>query len=146
MKAFYRAAALAALALAVAIPASAGAAPKLKHFTLHLIGAPVSSTQNVYAVQDSRHGPGAAVQTITVNGSSGTDTFAVYYKNGSVITHDTFTLGAPDANGIVSITGHGSSVGKSGALKGARATYTFTGTDNSKTNVIQVTANATGNK
>ena len=145
-KAFYRAAVLGILALAVAIPASAGAAAKLKHFTLTLTGAPVSSTENVYAAQDSRHGPGAAVQMITANGTSGTDTDTVYYKNGSVVGHDAFTIGAPDANGIVSITGHGTAVGKSGALKGAKWTYTFTGTDNTKTNVLQVTVTGTGNK
>ena len=145
-KAFYRAAVLGALALAVAMPASAGAAAKQKHFTLMVIGAPVSSTENVYAVQDSRHGAGAAVQIVSINGTSGTDTITLYYKNGSVVGHNTFTIGAPDANGIIAITGHGTAAGKTGALKGAKWTYTFTGTLNSKTNVAQLSASATGNK
>jgi hypothetical protein len=147
MKTFYRGATAGALALVVALTSSAFAAtkPKKVHFTQTAIGAPVSSTEAVYATKDSVHGQGAAVQTTVINSTAtaGTDTTTSFFKNGSSVGHDTFTLTAPDANGVITVTGHGTSVGKSGTLKGHKATYTFTGTDNSKTNIIQVTITGT---
>jgi hypothetical protein len=147
MTRFLRAAAAGALALTVALAGSAAAATQHKkvHFTQTALGAPASATENVYATKDSVHGQGAAVQTTVVNSTAtaGTDTTTSFFKTGWSVSHDTFTLSAPDANGVLTITGHGTSVGKGGKLKGTKSTYTFTGTDNSKTNVIQVTITGT---
>jgi hypothetical protein len=134
--------ALLALGLgAVVLPAVAATGPTHKnvHFTSIADGAAISATESVLKVTDSRAGKGAGVQKITsLTATGGTDTTTVYYGNATAVSHDTFTLGAADANGVLPVTGHGHDVRGTGRLKHLTSTYTFVGTYDPKTTILHV--------
>ena len=91
----------------------------------------------VASVKNSLDGDGATVANIKLNGSSGTDTASRYTANGVGKYEEEFTLGAPDANGMIPITGSGKCVqGGTGAHKSEKCQYTYTGTLNPNTNVV----------
>jgi hypothetical protein len=117
------------------------AAKRHVHFTAKVVGAGISATQSTYKLHDSVFGNGAGVQTIKLNAtaSGGTDTETTYYGNATAKSKGTFKLGAPDANGILTVTGSGHDVSGTGLAKGLKSTYTYSGTINSKTSVIKVT-------
>jgi hypothetical protein len=127
--------------VAVGIPSVVAAPPhKLKHRNVHFTdvvdGASLSATEAVLKVHDSVAGDGAAVQKITsLSATAGTDVTHNYYKNASAVSHDSFTLSAPDADGVISVTGHGKDVSGTGLFRHIRSTYTFTGTFNTKTGI-----------
>lgn len=120
----------------------ASAAPKKeKEWTQTGTGASITKDDGsmilVASVENSLDGDGAAVANVTLNGSNGTDTATRYNANGVLKGEEEFTLGAPDANGMIPITGSGKCVqGGTGVHKGKKCKYTFTGTLNSNTNVV----------
>jgi hypothetical protein len=124
---------------------ASAAAKKHVHFTSHVVGASISATQATFKLHDSVFGNGAGVQTVKVNaaGTGGADTETTYYGNGTAKSKGTFKLGAPDANGILPVTGSGHDISGTGKAKGLRSSYTFTGTINSMTSVITVTLKGT---
>lgn len=75
---------------------------------------------------------GAAVATITLNGTHGTSTAIGYFANGVRRSKETFTV-ATDATGMATLTGSGTCTGGTGFWKHAKCSYTLTGTTNTKT-------------
>lgn len=118
---------------AVWVPA-AGAAPKGQHFTRTLLGAVVSANENVYDFRGPGGYRGAAVQLVKLNstGTAGTDKVTLFDGKGTIVSADKFTVGKPDANGIVTITGTGRSISGTGIYKHLTETYSFAGTENTK--------------
>ena len=127
-----RRALLAVISIAtLSIPVIASAAGKRQiHFTSKVLGAGISANQAAYKIHDSHFGDGAGVQTVKANGSGGTDTEITYYGNAIAKSRGTFTLGAPDANGIARLTGAGHDIAGTGKAKGLKSTYTYSGTFN----------------
>jgi hypothetical protein len=118
-----------------------GAAKSEKQWTQTGTGASITKDDGsmllVASVKNSLDGDGAAVANVKLNGSSGTDTATRYQANGVVKGEEEFTLGAPDANGMIPITGSGKCVqGGTGVHKGEKCKYTYTGTLNPNTNVV----------
>ena len=132
---------LAVAALAFGATAGAKGTRSVK-FTDTVVGASISDTQSAMSLHDSRLGNGAAVQTIKVTASGGTDTTVAYFKSGSATSTDTFTIGQADANGNAPLTGTGKDVKGTGKLKGVTSTYTFSGTYN--INTTRFTVKLTG--
>jgi hypothetical protein len=135
-----RKALLAIIAIAgLSVPVIASAAGKRHvHFTSKVVGAGISANQAAYKIHDSHFGNGAGVQTVKVNGLSGSDTEITYYGDATAKSKGTFTLGTPDANGIATLTGSGHDVSGTGKAAGLRSTYTYTGTFNTKTGMFNV--------
>ncbi len=131
----------AVMAAAVALP-SAVAAPAMRHKHIHftdtIVGAGISADRSVFSIHDSIHGSGAGTQTVTPSGSGGSDTEIVYYGNATASSRGTFTVGAPDANGIASLSGSGHDVGGTGILRHLSSSYTYAGTINTKTGVFRI--------
>lgn len=127
----------AACAAAAAVPALA-AAPRLAHRNVHFTdvvdGAAISAKEAVLKVHDSVAGDGAGVQRITsLTATGGADVTTIYYRGATAVAHDTFTFGPADANGVLTVTGHGKDVSGTGLFRRIRSTYTFTGTFDTKT-------------
>ena len=138
--------AIAALTVPVVAVATAGAAGKKHiHFTTTASGALISGTQAVYKVHDTLFGNGASVQTTKSNaaGTGGTDSETTYYAHGSARSKGIYKLSAPDANGIIKITGTGHDVGGTGAAAGLKSSYTFSGTLNTKTLLLKIVLKGT---
>ena len=134
-----------ALTLAVGFTSVASASTiKTRHVTFTFLGASVSSNENVYDVRGSGF-RGAAIQIVKANktGTAGTDTATVYDGHGTTVSADSFTLSAPDKNGVITITGSGHFVRGTGRYAHVSGHYTFAGTDNTKANLIKVTATGT---
>ena len=123
---------IAIAALAFGTTAGAKGTRSVK-FTDTVVGASISDTQSAMSLHDSRLGNGAAVQTIKVTPTGGTDTTVAYFKSGSATSTDTFTIGQADANGNAPLTGSGKDTKGTGKLKGMTSTYTFSGTYNINT-------------
>jgi hypothetical protein len=105
---------------------------------------PDGSFLTVLSVKNSMDGAGAVVSMSKLNGSSGTDTATRYQENGVQRFAESFTLGTAGANGLIPITGHGKCVGPgTGVHKHERCTYTFTGTLNATTEVVNDTVTGT---
>jgi hypothetical protein len=136
---------IAIASLAIPVLASAAGKRHTRHiqFTSTVVSAGISSTEAVYKVHDSHFGDGAGVQTLQVTGSSGTDTEMTYYGNATVSANGSFTIGAPDANGIAPVNGSGHDISGTGKAKGVKSTYTYSGTLNTKTGVVSVTLTGT---
>ena len=131
------------VAIAIAAPALAATtrtAHKRVHFKESLVGASISSSQAVYMLHGSLGGDGAAVSTST---SDTTDTGVAYYVGGSVVFRDTFTISAPSPQGIATITGTGHDFGGTGRFKHIHSSYSFTGTDDTKTGVMTISLEGT---
>ena len=91
----------------------------------------------VAAVKNSLDGDGATVATLTLNGSSGTNTATRYQANGVQRFEESFTLGAADANGLIPYNGSGKCTGPgTGVHKNEKCSYTYTGTLNPATQVV----------
>jgi len=88
----------------------------------------------VYAIKNSVDGEGATVSTLDTN--AGTIDSTRYTAGGVLTGKETFTLGAPDANGMVPVSGSGKRTGGKGAFKNNKCSYTFTGTLNPQTTVV----------
>jgi hypothetical protein len=137
------------LAVAVGLP-GASAATK-KPFTQDLVGAQIGGTAIksvfAYSVKDSASGEGAGVQHTNVSGTgfplTGTDTSVFYFTHGLQRTKDSFSLAAPDANGISAVTGKGTCTTGTGAFKTQKCSYTFTGTYDTKTTVAKIKVKGT---
>ena len=119
----------------------ASSAPDKEKWTQTFIGASITqddgSMLTVGSVDNSLDGDGATVAKVTLNGNRGTDTATRYTANGVFKGEEEFALGAPDASGMVPITGSGKCVqGGTGAHKGAKCNYTFTGALNPNTNAV----------
>lgn len=129
---------LVALALPLSVSAVAAAKTKTIHFKATLIGAQVSSTENVYDVR----GPvrGALIQLVKENstGTGGTDRATAYYGIGTVVSADRFTNSLPNASGIATIKGSGRFVRGTGFYKHVGGKYTFSGTLNTKNGQLKV--------
>ena len=132
------------LVLVLALGPGAGAkSPRTIKFTGVATGGQIGGNQEAFKYHDSYFGDGAGVQTSKINGLNGSDATTTYYGNGSAKSVDTFKLGAPDANGIATITGSGKDVSGTGRAKGLKSTFTFTGTLNTKTLTFKVTLKGT---
>jgi hypothetical protein len=111
------------------------------HFTEIGNGALISKTQTVYKVHNSVAGDGAAVVTST---GPTTDKGVEYFGGGSVNFRDPFIkLGAPNSQGIATLTGSGIEAGGTGKFKHIRGSYTFSGTYNAKTGTSRYTLTGT---
>jgi hypothetical protein len=134
------------IAGALVIPAlalSAGPTHKNVHFTDTIVGASISSTEAVFK-DHSTVGNGAGVQKITsLNAKGGTDTSTVYWGDGTDTTHDTFTFGAPNSQGLITLTGSGHDVSGTGRFKHISSSYTFRGTYDPKTTISRVVLTGT---
>jgi hypothetical protein len=98
----------------------------------------------VAAVKNSLDGDGAVVSTITLNGTNGTDTATRYQANGVQKFQESFTLGTPDANGLTPYSGSGKCTGPgTGVHKHEQCSYTYTGTLNSTTQVVEFSVSGT---
>jgi hypothetical protein len=121
---------------------SASAAAKTeKEWTQTGVGSSITQSDGsmlvVASVENSLDGDGATVAKIKLNGSSGTNTATRYQANGIGKFEEEFTLGAPDASGMIPITGSGKCVqGGTGVHKSEKCKYTYTGTLNPNTNVV----------
>jgi hypothetical protein len=101
------------------------------------------STLAVAAVTNSLDGDGAVVSKVTLNGSGGTDTAVRYQANGVGTFKETFTNGAPDANGVIPYTGRGTCTGGTGVHRREKCSYSFTGSYDPKTSVVSFTITGT---
>ncbi len=133
---------------AVPVTALAAGQAKSRHFTDHLIGAPVltkgSKVTEAFKVTTSDVGPGAGVIVDTVTSStSGKTASTLYFANGSIRSSGTYRLGAAGAGGVLPVTASGHNVGGTGVFKGAGGTFTVTGTDNPKTKTVTLTVTGT---
>jgi antitoxin component YwqK of YwqJK toxin-antitoxin module len=121
---------------------AASAAPKKeKEWTQTGIGSVITQSDgsmlSVASVQNSLDKDGAVVAKITLNGNAGTNTATRYDANGIGKFKEEFTLGATDASGMIPYTGSGKCVqGGTGVHKGEKCKYTYTGTLNPNTNVV----------
>jgi hypothetical protein len=132
-------AALATLAVLAAGVSATSAAAKTRHrVALTLVGAQIGPTESVYEVHGTSRG--AFVQLFKTNsdGTAGTSTSTLYDGHGTMVSREAFTLSAPDASGLVTITGGGRDVSGTGKYKGIKGTYKFTGTFNTQTTVTSV--------
>jgi hypothetical protein len=143
-RAIIGATAAATLALAAGFSSAALASTtNARHVTFTFLGASVRSNENVYDVRGAGF-RGAAIQIVKVNkaGTAGTDTATTYSGQGTIVSADSFTL-TPGTNGVVNITGSGHFVRGTGKYAHVSGHYTFAGTDNTTTHVIQVKATGT---
>jgi hypothetical protein len=85
------------------------------------------------------------VAETTLNGNRGTQTATRYTATGVSVGEEEFTLGAPDANGMIPINGSGKCVKGTRVHKDEKCSYTFTATLNPTTNVVsfEVTGTST---
>ena len=129
---------LVAVALSLFVPTVAAAKTKTIHVKSTLIGAQVSSNENVYDVRGSVRG--AAVQFIKENaaGTGGSYTGTAYFGIGTLVSAGTFTNSAPDSNGIVTINGSGRWVRGTGLYKHIRGKFTVSGTLNTKSGQLKI--------
>jgi hypothetical protein len=120
---------------------ASAASTKDKEWTQTGTGASITQPDGsmllVASVENSLDGDGATVAKVTLNGNSGTDTATRYTANGVGKFEEEFTLGAPDASGMIPITGSGKCVqGGTRVHKGEKCKYTYTATLNPNTNVV----------
>lgn len=124
---------------------------KGRHFTRTYVGTQISSNGNtseaVYKVSDSLEGHGAAVvestTTTTTFPIAGTAIHTTYFANGVSITKTSFTVSAPDANGISRVSGTGTCTGGTGVYRKQACKYTVTGSANQKTGIATITHTGT---
>jgi hypothetical protein len=82
-----------------------------------------------------------------LNGNSITTTGTLYHADGAGTFEETDTIGAPDANGVIAITGSGKCTGHgTGVHKNnyEKCSYTLTGTSHPEGSVFVFTANVRG--
>lgn len=132
-------------AIAVLPGASGATAERHKniHFTSVIVGAAISPTRSVFSVHDSIMGNGAGTQTLTFRASGGSDREITYYGTATARSTGSFTLGAPDANGIAALNGNGQDFAGTGKLKHLTSRYTYAGTYDTRTGLYRVTLRGT---
>jgi hypothetical protein len=136
------------LAVAATQAPAATTTPKKHAVDVTLIGSTVavngSTNTSAAQVKDKVSGPGAAVIVTKVAAPTSATTATAYYASGSIRAKGTITIGTPDANGSVTVTGSGTFNGGTGRFKGAAGTYKVSGTQNSTGNfTIKITGTAT---
>jgi hypothetical protein len=122
-------------------PGSLDGKPRAATWTQSGTGSSISQDDGsfliVASVKNSLDGDGAVVARTTLDGSAGTNTATRYQANGVQKFRETFTLGAADANGLIPYQGSGECAGPgTGVHKHEKCNYSFTGTLNSATNVV----------
>ena len=129
---------LAGIGAAVAVPAGAASTTQLRSFKETVVGASVSSGEYVYDIHGT-NGHGAGIQKLKVNskGTAGTDTLVSYDGFGTIVSHDSFTLSAPNTAGIITVKGSGHFVSGTGRYAKVQGSYTIKGTLNTKTTVVK---------
>ena len=137
---------LIAVALAIAVPAVAAAsrpatghdATKTVHVRSTLIGAQVSSNENVYDVRGTVRG--AAIQFVKENsaGTGGTYTGTTYNGRGTLVSAGAYANSAPDSLGIVTISGSGHWVRGTGVYKHVSGKFKVSGTLDTKNGHLKV--------
>jgi hypothetical protein len=136
------AAAVGVISLAVAVGMSAAAGKKV-HFIDHVTGNGIGGANAAYAIHDSFFGNGAGTQVVKSKASGGSDREITYYGDATLVSRGTFSLGAPDSNGVSKLTGSGHDISGTGRAKGVTSSYTYTGTFNVKTGVFKATLKGT---
>jgi hypothetical protein len=140
------AAATLAMTAAAGVPATGAAAAKDKPFTETITGAQISqngsTSVSVWSGKNSVEGDGAGVVTITLNGNEATGSGTQYWASGAAKFTETFTLGAPAADGTIPYTGSGKCAGGTGVHKHEKCSFTFDGSVNPTTTVFN--SNVTG--
>jgi hypothetical protein len=130
--------------IAALVPVSAGAARhQTSHFTDTSVGASIGGNRAVAVTHDPEAGQGASVETLKVNGLSGTGRIITYWIGGTTTDVVTFTLKPPDATGISTVTGHGHRVAATGKFKSSKVVTTFSGTYDIKTTISHLTIRGT---
>jgi hypothetical protein len=123
------------------------AAAKDKPFTETITGAQISqsgsTSVSVWTDKNSIEGAGAGVVTITLNGNEATGSGTQYWASGAAKFTETFTLGAPAADGTIAYTGRGKCAGGTGVHKHEKCDFTFDGSVNPTTTVFN--SSVTGN-
>ena len=140
------------LVAVVGVPASSLASKPNRHaYSETLLGKAIivrgASFTNVYKVESSVNGTGAAVQLGKVIGHlaplAGSSTTTIYFASGVSITTETFLL-LPTANAtIFRISGHGNCADGTRVHKTERCSYTFKGTLDTKTTLTKVKVTGT---
>ena len=139
------------LAVALALPAGAGAAPTSKHFTEVESGARLSTHGNkyedVYKVKSSPDGLGTVIRDSVLSGNtfpaSGTDRAITDFADGRLQATESFTLGVPHVDGIGTITGTGTCIKGSLVHRLETCNYKFAGTYDLVTGFTQITLKGT---
>jgi hypothetical protein len=139
------------LAVALALPAGAGAAPTSKHFTEVESGARLSTHGNkyedVYKIKRSPDGVGTVIRDSVLSGdtfpASGTTQAVSYFSDGRLRSTESFTLGVPRANGVGTISGTGKCTRGSKAHRLETCNYKFAGTYDLRTGITQITLKGT---
>ena len=91
----------------------------------------------VASIENSIDGPGATVSEITLGGNTGTSSATRYTAKGVLKGEEEFTLGAPDADGMIPLNGSGKCAkGGKRAYRGVKCTYSFAGTLDPVTNIV----------
>jgi hypothetical protein len=120
-------------------------------FTEDLTGALISTKggkfEDVFRVKKSPDLGGAMIRDGELHGSTypvtGSDSTISFFRDGDRTTRDTFTLGAPDVNGVGPISGKGICTNGTHFHKFETCTYTFKGTFNVFTRVTSITMTGT---
>ena len=88
--------------------------------------------EDTYRIKASPFGEGTTIRDATLTGTafpaSGKDTAISYYKDGRLVANETFTLGAPNVDGVGPISGTGTCSGGTFKHQGETCTYTIKGT------------------
>ncbi len=98
-----------------------------------------TSFENALELRSSVDGSGAGVQIGHLSGTAfplhGTDTTRAYYEDGVSVATDTYTITAPTASGLGTISGRGHCVRGTRVHKHEKCSYTFKGSFNPTTRV-----------
>jgi hypothetical protein len=138
--------AAATLAMTAGVATAAKDKSKSVSFTETITGAQISQNGStlvsVWSDKNSVEGDGAGVITITLNGNNATGSGTQYWASGAAKFTETFTLGAPGADGTIPYTGTGECAGGTGVHKHEKCSFTFDGSLNPTTTVFN--SNVTG--
>jgi hypothetical protein len=145
-------AAVAMAAAALVMTTGAGAAPSKARtvaFTQTSTGTTVTqddgSLVGLGAGTSSPGGDYAFTTKSTLAGTTVTTTGTMYHADGAGTFKETATLGAPDANGVIAMTGTGTCTGHgTGKHKNEKCKYTITGTTHAEGSVYVFTAEISG--
>jgi hypothetical protein len=131
------------LAATVAMSATAAGQHRTVHFTDTSVGASIGGNRSVAVVHDPSSGQGASVETLKLNGLSGTGRIITYWGTGTTTDVVKFKVGVPNANGISTLAGSGRQVSATGEFKGSKSSSRFSGTYDTKTTISHVTIKGT---
>jgi hypothetical protein len=139
------------LAVALAVPAGAGAAPTTKHFSEVESGVRLSTHgarfEDVYKIKRGPDGVGTVIRDGKLSGdtfpASGTAQAISYFEDGRLRSTESFTLGVPRTDGVGTITGTGTCTKGSEAHRLETCKYKFAGTYDLRTGITQITLKGT---